>query len=138
LVILQYGLNVALQDSAKYRWYADRMINIVNKIKKDFPKASILLLSVSDRSSNTTGEFTTMQTIPAMRSAQRYIAQQTGIAFWDMYEAMGGENSMVRFVESKPSLAAKDYTHLTFKGGKKIARLLVNSLLYEEERYEKK
>jgi hypothetical protein len=138
LILLQYGLNVSLEDSAKYRWYTDRMITVVKKIKKDFPKASILLLSVSDRSTNTSGEFKTMPTIPTMRNAQRYIAQQTGIAFWDMFEAMGGENSMVEFVESKPSLAAKDYTHLTFKGGKKIARLLVNSLLYEQEQHEKK
>jgi hypothetical protein len=138
LIVLQYGLNVSLEDSAKYRWYTDRMISVVKKIKKNFSKASILLLSVSDRSTNITGEFKTMRTIPAMRSAQRYIAQQTGIAFWDMFEAMGGENSMVKFVEAKPSLAAKDYTHLTFKGGKKIARSLVNSLLYEKERHEKK
>ena len=35
------------------------------------------------------------------------IAQETGIAFWDMFEAMGGENSMVRFVTAKPALAAR-------------------------------
>jgi hypothetical protein len=138
LIILQYGLNVVREDSTNYKWYVDRMVNVVGKLKKNFPKASILLLSVSDRSTNTTGEFKTMKGIPALRNAQRYIAQKTGIAFWDMYAAMGGENSMVEFVEANPPLAAKDYTHLTFKGGRKIARQLVNSLLYEQKRHERK
>lgn len=138
LIILQYGLNVVGADSARYNWYADRMITVINKMKKVFPRASILLLSVSDRATNEGGEFHTINTIPALRNAQRYIAQQTGIAFWDLYEAMGGEDSMVRFVESTPALAAKDYTHLTFKGGRKLGGKLVKSLLFELERYEQK
>lgn len=138
LIILQYGLNVSLEDSMKYDWYTSRMIKVVNKMKHDFPYASILLISVSDRSSNTTGAFKTIKTIPVMRNAQRFIAQKTGIAFWDMYEAMGGENSMVKFVKAKPSLAAKDYTHLTFQGGKKLAGLLVKSLLYEKQPHARK
>jgi len=136
LVILQYGLNVVREDSLNYTWYAERMIRVVNKIKRVFPKASIVLLSVSDRSTNTSGTFRTMRAIPAMRNAQRYIAQQTGVAFWDLYEAMGGENSMVSFAEGKPVMAAKDYTHLNFKGGRKISQRLVNSLLYELDKYE--
>ena len=73
-----------------------------------------------------------------MRDAQREIAQRCEIAFWDMFSAMGGENSMVKFVNSTPPLAAKDYTHLTFRGGKKIARHLVETILFERERYAKK
>jgi len=138
LIILQYGLNVVLEDSLHYGWYAARMIKVVNKIKQAYPHASILMMSVSDRSSNTSGAFKTMKAIPAMRNAQRLVAQRTGVAFWDLFEAMGGEGSMVKLVEGKPSLAAKDYTHLTFKGGRKLARLLMNSLLYEQEKYEKK
>jgi lysophospholipase L1-like esterase len=137
LIILQYGLNVVGSDSGRYNWYANRMITVIEKIKKSFPKASILLMSVSDKSTNEDGEFKTLETIPALRNTQRYIAQKTGIAFWDLYEAMGGENSMVKFVEAEPALAAKDYTHLTFKGGRKLAGKLVNSLLFELEQFEK-
>ncbi len=138
LVILQFGLNSVIEDSLNYRVYTRRMVAVVNKLKKAYPKSSFLLLSVSDRSSNKSGRFQTMNAIPAMRNAQRAIAQKTQIAFWDMFEAMGGENSMVEFAQSRPPLAAKDYTHLTFKGGKKLASALVKSLLYEEEKYEKR
>lgn len=138
LVILQFGLNMVTEDGFNYRAYAEKMVEVIKSMKKNFPQASFLLLSVSDRSSNATGEFRTMRSIPAMRDAQRLIAQRTGIAFWDMYEAMGGENSMVKFTESDPPLGARDYTHLTFKGGKKLAGSFAKSLLFEKTRYDKR
>jgi lysophospholipase L1-like esterase len=136
LIILQFGLNLVVEDSLNYRAYTKKMVEVVNKMKKAFPKSSFLLLSVSDRSSNKTGRLKTINAIPAMRNAQREIAQKTKIAFWDMFEAMGGENSMVEFAHSRPPLAAKDYTHLTFKGGKKLASALAKSLLFEAEKFE--
>ena len=138
LVILQFGLNMVVEDSLNYKAYVRRMVKVINNLKTAFPEASFLLMSVSDRSSNSRGKFETMNAIPAMRNAQRMIAQETKIAFWDMFEAMGGENSMVRFVMAKPALAAKDYTHLNFKGGKKLAGSLVKSLLYSHERHQEK
>lgn len=133
LVILQFGLNMVVEDSLNYRAYVKRMVRVIETMKTAYPQASFLLLSVSDRSSNSTGRFETMNAIPAMRNAQRMIAQETKIAFWDLFEAMGGENSMVKFVTSKPALAAKDYTHVNFNGGKKLAGSLVKSLLFSHE-----
>lgn len=138
LVILQFGLNMVVEDSLNYKAYVRRMVKVINNLKKCFPEASFLLMSVSDRSSNSTGKFETMNAIPAMRNAQRMIAQETKIAFWDMYQAMGGENSMVRFVTSKPALAAKDYTHLNFRGGKILASAMVKSLLFSHARHQEK
>ncbi len=135
LVVLQFGLNMVVEDSLNYRAYVKRMVRVVNNMKKAFPQASFLLLSVSDRSSNSRGKFETMNAIPAMRNAQRMIAQETQIAFWDLFEAMGGENSMVRFVTAKPALAAKDYTHLNHSGGEKVSNELVRSLLHSYEEY---
>jgi hypothetical protein len=139
LIILQYGLNVVSEtDSLGYDWYTQKMIRAVNNLKESFPESSILIVSVSDRSSNQDGKFATIPSMPVMRDAQREIARQCKVAFWDLFTAMGGENSMVKFVEAKPPLAAKDYTHLTFRGGKKLARMLTDALLHERKEYEKK
>jgi lysophospholipase L1-like esterase len=113
------------------------MVEVVNRLKKCFPKSSFLLLSVADRSTNKNGRLETMKAIPAMRNAQRMIAKKTKIAFWDMYQAMGGENSMVKFAHSRPPLAAKDYTHLTFAGGERLAKELAKSLFFEVEKFER-
>jgi lysophospholipase L1-like esterase len=138
LIILQYGLNVANNDPARYKWYADRMVIVIQKIKKAFPSASIVLVSVSDRSINIDGNYKTDESIPALRNIQREIAMRTEITFWDMYSAMGGKDSMVKYVSSRPALAAKDYTHLTFTGGRRLAGHLVRSLLFELEKYKDK
>jgi hypothetical protein len=138
LVILQYGLNVLSEkDTTGYGWYVERMSTLINRMKESFPECSFVLMSIGDRSSNQKGKYATMPGILQMRSAQRKIAQQTGIAFWDMYEAMGGENSMVKYAEATPPLAAKDYTHLTFRGGRKLAKKLADAVLHEKAKYDK-
>jgi hypothetical protein len=114
------------------------MIKVINQLKEIFPEASILLVGISDRAGNINGKIQTLPAIPRMRDAQREIARQTQIAFWDLYTAMGGENTMVKYVTAQPPLGAKDYTHLTFRGGDKVAKILSEALLYERNRYVKK
>lgn len=139
LIILQYGLNVASEnDSTNYGWYTGKMVKIIKDLKDVFPKTSFLLLSVSDRGTNKAGNIVTMESIPKMRTMQREIAMKSGIAFWDMFEAMGGRNSIADYTEAKPPLAAKDYTHLTHLGGDKIGRKLADALLHEFNKHEKK
>jgi lysophospholipase L1-like esterase len=139
LIILQYGLNVASEnDSTNYAWYTSKMIKIITDLKEILPKTSFLLLSVSDRGANKDGKIITMTSIPKMRNMQREIAKRSGIAFWDMFEAMGGKNSIHKYTEAVPPLAAKDYTHLTHLGGNKIGRKLAEVLLYEFNEHEKK
>lgn len=41
---------------------------------------------------------------------------------------------MVRYVEN--NWASKDYTHLSFRGGREIATALFNALLLEKEFYD--
>ena len=72
-----------------------------------FPDADILMLGVSDRSRQVDGTFETMPAVLALLHAQRQAARRSGVAFWNVFGAMGGENSMVRFVEN--NWASKDY-----------------------------
>jgi hypothetical protein len=55
-----------------------------------------------------------------------------------MYEAMGGEGTMVNWVKAKKPLANKDYTHLTFRGGKQLATLFCKALMSEVNKNDKK
>lgn len=138
LIILQYGLNVAsVNDSTNYGWYTAKMIKIIKNLKEIFPQTSILLLSVSDRGANHNGKIVTMEGIPKMRDMQREIARKSGIAFWDMFEAMGGQHSIASYTEAEPPLAAKDYTHLNHLGGNIIGRKLADALLHEMNKHEK-
>lgn len=135
LIVLQYGLNAVGPTTTNLNWYINSMTRVVKRIKRYYPKASILLLSISDRATRVNGKIQTMPTIPIMIEAQRKIAKNTGIAFWDMFNAIGGKNTIIKFVNNKPALANKDYTHLTFKGGEKVAEIFSKTFLYEYKKY---
>ena len=69
-----------------------------------------------------------------LRRAQRESALEAGVAFWDVYEAMGGEDGMVNYV--KRNWAAKDYTHLSFQGGRELANALYDAIILEKTLYD--
>ena len=68
-----------------------------------------------------------MPAIKSMTAAQRLTAQKCGVAFWDTYEAMGGEGSIVDW--RKRGLVNGDYIHINGKGGAELAGMFVGSLL---------
>jgi hypothetical protein len=137
LIILQYGLNVMTANRTNYSSYQKGMQEAVEHLKKCFPGSSILLLSVGDRSMNRGGAYVTMPGVPALVSHQQAVCSETGIVFWNLFEAMGGSGSMVEMVKTKPPRANKDYTHLNFEGGKYLGEILFKSIVFEKKRYDK-
>ena len=78
-------------------------------------------------SKNDGGTMVSYGNIPLLRDAMREAALSSGCCFWDLYEAMGGENSMVAWVND--GLAQKDYTHFSYKGSKYISEMLFDALM---------
>jgi len=138
LIVLQYGLNALSEKDTNTSWYESSMSNTIKNLKQAFPNASILLVSVSDRSTKIDGKFVTIPNLPNFVEMQRRLAIQNKIMFWNMFEAMGGEGTMVQWVQSKKPLANKDYTHLTFRGGKQLASLFCKALIREVNKNAKK
>ncbi|OFX81515.1 MAG: hypothetical protein A2X12_01000 [Bacteroidetes bacterium GWE2_29_8] len=135
LVVLQYGVNVADPSMKSFGWYEKAMINVINYIKQTMPKASILLVSVGDRAWKNGTVYETSPAIPKLINAQKHIAQRTGVAFWNLFEAMGGNNSIIDWVENEAPLANKDYTHFNHRGADRVARLMTKDILSEYENY---
>ena len=138
MIVLQFGLNVSNSPTKDFTGYIKGMTRLINKLKEAFPETPILLLSVSDRSQRQQGNFVTMPVIPYLIQAQEKIAFDNKLLFWNMFEAMGGENSMAGFANSIPALANKDYTHLNFAGGRKVGLAFARSFIYEVEKYKKR
>ena len=139
LIILQYGLNVATQRGYNYDSYQKGLVTAIEHLKKCFPQSGFLLLSVGDRDYKTdTGELRTMPGVKSLIRYQQNIAAESGIAFWNMFEAMGGDGSMAKLVHAKPSMANYDYTHINFRGGKYLAGLLYETLIYGKEQYDRR
>lgn len=134
LIVLQYGLNVATETLLEYGWYRERMVKVIQHIQACFPEADVLLLGVSDRSYFRDGAYKTMPSVVSLLRSQKNAAEQAKIPFWSIFSAMGGENSMARYVKYR--WASKDHTHLSFRGGKEIATSLFDALLLEKELYD--
>lgn len=139
LIILEYGLNVATQRGRNYDNYQKGLLTAIKHLKSCFPQAGILLLSVGDRNyKNENGDLRTMPGVKNLIRYQQSIAAESNIAFWNMFEAMGGEGSMAKLVHAKPSMANYDYTHINFRGGKHLAELLYQTMIYGKEQYDRR
>lgn len=134
LLIIQYGLNVIATDKKWYPSYKKLMVHAIRRLQECYPGVPILMLSVGDKGSKSVDGITTHPGVLPLIEAQRQAASEAKIAFWNTYKAMGGEKSMVQFVAHKPPMAAKDYTHINYLGGDKIAGQLFNSLMNEQDR----
>ena len=135
LVVLQYGMNVTTPKGKDFSWYEQGMVKVIKHIKQCMPNADILIISVGDRSYKEGSEMKTMPSIPYLVEAQRQIAKETNCAFLNLFQTMGGYNSMVQWVDTIPSMANKDYTHFNHHGAERIGNLISDKLLNEYKIY---
>ena len=70
--------------------------------------------------------FVPMDSAPYMAAAQRQAAQNSGAAFWSAYDAMQSLGGMAQFVAN--GWAGKDYTHINFAGGRRVAWALYDAI----------
>jgi len=129
VVILQFGGNTVpyLDDSSRVRWYSKKLVYQFNRIRKSFGKeVKLLFIGPTDLSTSVNGEMLTYPLLPYLNERLRYICLQNGVAYWSMFDAMGGEGSMPVWVEKK--LAGEDYVHFTHSGTKIISELFFSTL----------
>lgn len=138
LIVLEYGLNAVSPGVTDFSWYERGMMNVIKHIKASFPNSSILLISVGDKSYRKAGVYETDPSVPLLVSVQKRMAEKTGCAYWSLFDAMGGQGSMVKWVEGDTAYANRDYTHFNFRGAHKVGKLLYAKLMTEYNDYNKK
>jgi len=131
LIILQYGVNVVNDKVKDFSWYEKGMTEVVKHMQNCFPSASILVISAGDKSTRIEGEYVTDPSVPIVIEAQRRVAEKTNTSFWNFYQAMGGEGSMVKWVTGDTIFANTDYTHFNSRGARKVGGLLYNYIIGE-------
>jgi lysophospholipase L1-like esterase len=135
LIILQFGGNslpyITTKEQADNfgRYLRAQMLTI----KKMAPQASILVIGPADMSVKEGTEYVTHPQLENLRDAIKNTAFELDCAFFDMYDCMGGRNSMVAWVEQ--GIGAKDYIHFSSGGARKIAVLLYSSLISDYNSY---
>ncbi len=140
LVVLQYGLNIMQKGQRVYAKYRDQVRDMIAYAERCFPNAAIMVVGVSDRwvKNTETNVYEPIGSVDALTSYQRAAADSSKVVFWNTSRVMKGLGGMPAFVSN--GWAAKDYTHINYAGGKRIANALteaicqrVYTLLLEQE-----
>jgi lysophospholipase L1-like esterase len=138
LFIMQFGVNVVPNVLSDYTFYENLFYQQLRFIKSIAPEVSILVVGVSDMARKRGAGYSSYPNVPIIREAQKRAAFKAGCAYWDLYEAMGGQNSMISWVNNKPALANKDYTHFTARGARVVGEMLYNAIIKEYEGFKRR
>jgi GDSL-like Lipase/Acylhydrolase family len=138
LVVVQLGLNAVTNGLDNIRWYRAELDKTFAHLRACFPDKPILVVSVGDRGGKIDAEFATMYSVPFIVEMQRDLARKHGFLFYDLFHAMGGPGTMIRFANRRPMLANKDFTHLTHAGGRVVGHLFASLFLQEQAKYKRR
>lgn len=118
LIIMQFGGNSVpyLKDSSSVVNYAKQFRGQLQTIKRLRPSAMIIVIGPSDMSRYYEGAYETYPMLPVLVRAMKKYSMQCGAGYYDLFEAMGGEQSMPAWVND--GLAGNDYIHFTNQGAK--------------------
>lgn len=140
MLFMQYGGNTVpyIKDKKAAKNYGNSFKRQIRYLKDMIPGLCVVVLGPSDMATKVEGKLQTYPHLPDVRDALKEAAFEAGAAYFDIYEVMGGRNSMIGWVENKPSLAAPDYVHFNVSGAKKIAKAFVASFLEDYEEYKRR
>lgn len=127
LIVVHFGLNVANSKQGNYSGYIKQMGQAIDHLRQAYPQAAILIVSMPDRDQRTDAGLRTMRGVEQLVAYQQLMASEHGVSFFNLFQAMGGRESMKSLVDR--GLANKDYTHINFKGGRYLARFLFDAMM---------
>lgn len=140
LIIMEFGGNMmpSIKGPKNAEDYGERFREQIKYIKSIHPDAAILVIGLADMSKKQDGGMQSYPFITNVRDALKKATFEEGGTYWDMFEVMGGINSMPTWVNQ--GLAGKDYIHFTTKGAQKVSELFYEALIndYNEYRLQKR
>ena len=128
LVIFQYGTNESDLWKLDRDEYEHALADLIDELR-DVSGAPVLVVAPLDRAESKDGKLVTKGVILDLVAIQRRVALAHGAAFWDTFDAMGGEGSMARWVKARPQLGGTDLTHPTPLGAEVIGDMLSDALV---------
>ncbi|HTF05785.1 MAG TPA: LysM peptidoglycan-binding domain-containing protein [Bacteroidia bacterium] len=110
LLIFSYGSNESYDTNFNVDNYYTQVSAFIKRVKDEIPGVNIVFTGTPDTRSRSRYP---VNTIP-INTKLNLIAQEQGCGFWDMNAVMGGDNSILYWLEN--GLARKDKLHFTKSG----------------------
>lgn len=129
LVVIAFGTNESGYPAFVNGTWGPELKNAVRRIQTAVPQASILLMSPMDRGERkTSGEIGTIEALPRLIEIEQAAAAELGVAFFNTFEAMGGDGTMAKWYNGEPRLVGADFIHPMPAGARIVGELLYNAL----------
>lgn len=136
LVIINYGTNESSYGPYVDKLYEPTLRTAITRIRTALPREPILIMSPMDRGRRSgVDQIETYDTIPRIIAIERRVAAEQNCAFFDTFNAMGGDGTMARWYTAHPRLVAGDLIHPTPQGAALVAHLFVHDLSLAYDRY---
>lgn len=124
LIVLAYGTNESGIRHLSMERHRQRLVRLLDRGRSGSPTADCLIIGAMDR-----GDAAMSEKIERINEAQAEAAKERGCAFWSAQAAMGGRNSMQKWVGEDPPLGAPDRVHLKVRGYRRLGAALARDLL---------
>jgi len=137
MIILQFGGNMMPQINSQKQidGYTVSIAKQIQYLRRLCPDAMVLFIGPSDMSKRVNGTMQTYPYLPALNNALKEIVTKNKATYWDMFNVMGGENSMISWVKHSPAWAGSDYVHFTEAGANQIATTLSDAFMVHYKFY---
>ncbi len=130
LLVFWLGGNDVMHRDFSRQWLLEHYGGAIGHARRGRPEASCLVISTLDKAyEDDRGRTRSRRRVPAVVAAQEEVARAQGCAFFNLYEATGGEGTMERWARSAPRMAAPDLLHLTEAGAEHVGGLMTQALL---------
>jgi lysophospholipase L1-like esterase len=130
LVVLSYGTNESGYGNYLDSTYSKDYREILRRIKAALPETPVLVMSPMDRGAREGGgAIGTIQTLPRLIHLQSVMAAEKNLAFFNTFEAMGGEGTMGRWYQAEPRLVSADFIHPLPSGARIVGTLLFQAMI---------
>ena len=136
LVVVNYGTNESVYPSFVDRGFGNELRTIVSRLREAVPETSILIMSPMDRGQRSTGgDIGTVPVMARLVAMEESIALETGCAFFNTFQAMGGPGTMGKWYAAEPRLVGADFIHPLPAGARIVGNLLYRGLTNGYNRY---
>jgi len=130
VVVINYGTNESVFAAFVDKVFEKELREAIRRIRVALPGKGILVMSPMDRGER--NESGLIETVPALQrlvEIEQRVAAEEGVAFFNTFEAMGGNGTMARWYSAEPRLVGADFIHPMPGGAKIIGNLLYKAML---------
>ena len=138
LIVFQYGVNVLYKpNDINFNWYAKSLMPVVKKFRNCFPGSDFLMVGTADRAFKYGDRYKSAIGIDSLIKVQAKVAFENNCSFYNLFETMGGKNTIADWATRNPPLAGKDFVHPNKQGAEILGGYFFDALMLDYHKFVK-